>query len=159
VSAGVEVERKFVVAGDPPEASVGESEMVRQGYLAIDGTTEARVRSIGERCMLTIKGGRGLRRTEEEIEIDAGRFDRLWPLTDGRRIEKVRRRVILDDGLVAEVDVYAGDLEGLVTAEVEFASEEAAGAFRAPSWLGTEVTGDDRYANRTLAVDGIPPSR
>ena len=34
-----------------------------------------------------------------------------------------------DDGLVIELDVYTGDLDGLVTAEVEFASEEAAEAF------------------------------
>jgi adenylate cyclase len=156
VSGGVEVERKFVVAGDPPEAGVGETAEVRQGYVAIDGRTEVRIRSIGGRFVLTIKSGGGLRRTEEELDVDAARFAALWPLTEGRRVEKVRRRVALADDLVAEVDVYEGDLAGLVTAEVEFASEAAAAAFTPPAWLGTEVTGDDRYANRTLAVDGIP---
>jgi adenylate cyclase len=57
-----------------------------------------------------------------------------------------------------EVDVYAGDLDGLVSAEVEFASEEAAAAFAPPAWLGREVTGDPRYANRALAVSGPAPS-
>ena len=29
-------------------------------------------------------------------------------------------------------------------------------AFAAPEWLGAEVTGDERYANRTLALEGVP---
>jgi CYTH domain-containing protein len=62
----------------------------------------------------------------------------------------------LDDGLTAEVDVYEGALAGLITAEVEFSSEEASSAFAPPGWLGREVTGDKRYANRALAVDGLP---
>ena len=52
--------------------------------------------------------------------------------------------------------MYEGELDGLVTAEVEFPDEATALAFGAPAWLGRDVTGDTRYANRTLAVDGIP---
>ena len=32
-------------------------------------------------------------RVEEEIPIEAERFDALWPLTEGRRVEKVRHYV------------------------------------------------------------------
>jgi CHAD domain-containing protein len=39
---------------------------------------------------------------------------------------------------------------------VEFDSESQSDAFRPPDWLGEEVTGDTRYANRTLACDGWP---
>jgi adenylate cyclase len=60
------------------------------------------------------------------------------------------------DGLVLEVDVYEGDLAGLVVAEVEFPSEAAADAWRPPAWLGAEVTTDERYKNHRLAVDGVP---
>ena len=49
-----------------------------------------------------------------------------------------------------------GDLDGLVTGEIEFPDAESALAFEAPDWLGRDVTEDPRYANRTLAVDGIP---
>jgi len=52
--------------------------------------------------------------------------------------------------------VYAGDLDGLLTAEVEFPDEASARAFVAPEWLGRDVTDDPRYGNRVLAVDGIP---
>ena len=76
-------------------------------------------------------------------------------MTEGRRVVKTRHEVPLGD-LVAEVDVYAGDLDGLLTAEVEFPDEASARAFVAPGWLGRDVTDDPRYGNRVLAVDGIP---
>jgi adenylate cyclase len=64
--------------------------------------------------------------------------------------------VPLGDGLTAEVDEYEEDLRGLLTAEIEFPSVAASEAFTAPDWLGREVTGDERYANRTLALRGAP---
>jgi len=64
--------------------------------------------------------------------------------------------VPVDDGLTAEVDVYDGDLAGLVVAEIEFDSPEQGDAFEPPGWLGREVTDDSRYGNRTLAVEGRP---
>ena len=62
----------------------------------------------------------------------------------------------LGDGLEAEVDVFEGDLAGLVTAEVEFGSERQSRDFQPPAWLGKEVTGDRRYANQSLALEGDP---
>jgi adenylate cyclase len=115
-----------------------------------------RVRRVDDRSFLTIKKGPGRVRLEEEIAIDADRFERLWPLTSGRRVEKTRHRVELGDGVVAEIDVYGGGLEGLVTVDVEFPSEAAADAFVAPAWFGTEVTDDPRYRNQRLARDGMP---
>ena len=44
----------------------------------------------------------------------------------------------------------------MIMAEMEFDSETKSEAFEAPDWLGTEVTGDDRYANETIAVHGLP---
>ena len=55
-----------------------------------------------------------------------------------------------------ELDVYRDHLSGLVTAEVEFDSEDAAAAFAAPSWLGREITEEPGYKNQRLAVDGLP---
>ena len=58
--------------------------------------------------------------------------------------------------MTAEVDVYGDALAGLLTAEIEFGSTEASAAFAPPDWLGTEVTGDRRYANQSLALHGPP---
>jgi len=96
---------------------------------------------------------------EEEIPIEPERFDALWPLTEGRRVEKVRHLVALEGGLTAEVDVYAGPLDGLLTAEIEFPSETAARTFSPPPWLGEEVTGDATYANQNLAMLRSAPGR
>ncbi len=102
-----------------------------------------------------MKQGEGLRRLEEELEISAATFEALWPITEDRRVEKERFR-LERDGRTIELDVYGGGLEGLVVAEVEFESEQDSADFQPPAWLGREVTGDERYANRRLAVRGIP---
>ena len=41
-------------------------------------------------------------------------------------------------------------------AELEFPDEDAARGFEPPAWLGREVTEDDAYKNRALAVEGRP---
>ena len=152
---GVEIERKFLLDGLPPTMRLARREPIRQGYVALDGDTEVRVRLTPARAVLTIKSGRGAVRTEEEFVLDKRQGDALWELTGDRRVQKTRRRVRIGDA-VAEVDEYSGALEGLVVAEVEFADEEASRSFQPPSWFVREVTDDGRYANRSLATEGLP---
>lgn len=159
MSAAVEIERKFLVTALPGDLDRHPARPIRQGYLAIEsGGSEVRIRQIGEDTVLTVKRGGGRTRLEEEVAISADAFARLWPLTQGRRVEKVRHVLPAGDALVLELDVYEGDLAGLVVAEVEFATEAAADAWVAPPWLGAEVTDDERYKNHRLAVDGAPPA-
>ena len=155
VATHVEIERKFVVDTIPDGVAWDSEQHLRQGYLALDGATEVRVRRADGRSRLTIKHGSGLHRVEEELELDERQADALWELTDGRRLEKRRMRTRID-GTVLELDVYEGELAGLLVAEIEFASEAAALAFRPPPWLGHEVTHDDAYKNRALACNGAP---
>ena len=150
----MEVERTYLLGGG---VELGEGTDIRQGYLAIDGEVEVRVRSAGDTYTLTVKGGSGLRRTEVELELPEADFDELWPLTEGRRITKRRHRVALDRGLTAEVDVFSGPLEGLQVVEVEFPDDEAEAAFVPPAWFGDDVTDDRRYSNAHLAVAEAPP--
>lgn len=156
VPAQIEIERKFVLAAAPPGIEQHPSERIQQGYLAIaaDGV-EVRVRRQGRTAALTVKSAPGEIRVEEEIAIDSRRFEALWPLTQGRRVSKTRYLVALGAHTV-ELDVYDDALAGLVTAEIEFSSHALSADFVAPPWLGREVTGDARYANRTLATDGAP---
>ena len=158
--SGVEIERKWLVP-QLPEDELGDApaDRIQQGYLAVGSETEpeVRLRRRNERTVLTVKSAGGLVRVEEEIELDGRTFDSLWPLTEGRRVEKIRHLIPHADATI-ELDVYEGDLEGLVVAEVEFASEEASRAFDPPPWVGEDVTEDRRYKASRLAVDG-PPSR
>ncbi len=156
--AGIEVERKFIVKELPPELDRFPSELISQGYLAIgEGGLEVRLRRRGENTTLTVKKGLGRTRREEEIGLGPEQFQRLWPLTEGRRVEKLRHLIPADDGLTIELDTYTDELDGLATAEVEFDSEARADAFEPPQWFGPEVTDDPRYRNARLALNGAPP--
>jgi CYTH domain-containing protein/CHAD domain-containing protein len=149
-----EIERKFLV-DEMPRAESGQT-VIEQGYLALDERGEVRLRRKGGELLLTAKTGHGEVREEVEVPLEPRAFEALWPLTAGRRVRKVRHYVPLRDELRAEVDVYAGALDGLRTAEIEFESIEQADSFRPPSWLGAELTGDERYANQSLATQGLP---
>jgi adenylate cyclase len=152
---GVEIERKFVVERPPGQLDDGDA--IEQGYLAVaDDGVEVRIRRRAGQTTLTVKSGPDMVRTEEEIEIEPRRFDSLWPLTAGRRVTKTRHLVPVEPDLTAELDVYGGDHEGLVTAEIEFPSVEASERFSPPEWLGREVTGDRRFAAQSLALNGRP---
>jgi adenylate cyclase len=155
MAAGTEVERKYQLHEVPARIEWTEVLSLRQGYLALDGETEVRLRLDANSATLTIKHGGGRVRVEEEIALDRERAEGLWELTRGRRIHKTRRRARLD-GLLLEVDQYEGDLEGLLVAEVEFPDVEAADRFEPPPWFGREVTEDSAYKNRSLACNGRP---
>ncbi len=152
----VERERRFLV-DEPPVGEVPSTGVeLRQGYLTSDGRHSIRVRDAGSSgCTLTFKAGTGAERTELEWSIERREFDAAWPYTVGRRIEKTRHRIPAGDHVI-ELDVFAGDLEGLVIAEVECASAEALAAFTPPAWFGREVTDDGSYNNAALALFGLP---
>ena len=158
MSANQEIERKFLVTGElPDDLDRCPSEEISQGYVAVaDDGTEVRVRARGGDYTLTVKSGPSRARVEVEIEIDEGRFASIWPLTAGRRIEKRRYLIPAGDQLSIELDLYSGELDGLVTAEIEFDSEDQAEAFEPPAWIGSDVTGDGAYSNQSLAAHGRP---
>jgi adenylate cyclase len=143
---------------DPPaDLERYDASDIRQGYLAIaeDGT-EVRMRERDGDLTLTVKQGRGLVRAEEEVEMGRDAFGTLWPLTGDRRVTKRRYLIPAGEGVTIELDVYTGDLDGLVTADVEFPSAAAARRFEPPSWFGPDVTDDGRYSAQRLALDGLP---
>ena len=151
-----EIERKFLVKELPPEIDRYPHSEIIQGYLMItDNGVEVRVRKRAGRCTHTVKSGSGLVRKEAEKEITQAEFNESWPETQGKRVEKVRYDIEHEDYMV-ELDIYSGDLEGLVVAEVEFDSEEESSHFDPPKWFGEEVTLDERYKNKNLALHGRP---
>jgi CYTH domain-containing protein len=149
-----EIERKFLVAALPDP--LGSGVHLRQGYLAVDGDVEVRIRLDDKGPRLTVKAGAGLARTEVELPLPDEAAEDLWPHTERRRVEKVRHRQTLEGGAVAEVDLYEGDLDGLLTVEVEFPGEAEAAAFQPPSWFGSELTGQAGWSNASLATRGRP---
>jgi adenylate cyclase len=152
----LEIERKYLLSDVPSWVEECRSEEIEQGYLAMASAgTEVRLRRRGGQVLLTAKVGTGETRVEREIELEDEQFQALWPLTEGRRIRKTRY-LVPHEGLTVEVDRFKGDLQGMLMAEVEFDSEEASAEFEPPPWFGLDVTGDERYANESLAVNGAP---
>jgi CYTH domain-containing protein len=152
---GIEIERKFLLDGLPPALAFARRTAMLQGYLALDGDTEVRVRRTAAGAKLTVKHGGGEVRVEEELVLDSRQADALWELTSGRRLQKSRREMRVE-GVAVSVDEYAGALDGLIVAEVEFDDEDASAAFTPPAWFGREVTDDAGYKNRSLSVHGLP---
>lgn len=146
---GIEIERKFLV-NDTAFLAGLTGRRLAQGYLSDDGTTSVRVRLDGDRGTLTVKHGRdSLGRLEFEYAIPADDARRmLAEACRGPLIDKTRFDVIVD-GSHWEVDVFHGDNDGLVVAEIELPAADA--PYARPGWLGSEVTANPRYLNVNLA--------
>jgi adenylate cyclase len=146
---GTEIERKFLTRDDTWRAkAVGVP--FRQGYLSTDPARVVRVRTMGERGVITLKSQRqGLVRGEWEYSIPkADAVELLDTLCLPPLIEKTRFHVRVGAHLW-EVDEFAGENRGLVVAEIEL--EEPDEPFVMPPWAGDEVSDDPRYLNANLA--------
>ena len=62
-------------------------------------------------------------------------------------LEKVRHEIVYANKLW-EVDVFLGDNEGLIVAEIELESEDE--DFEIPEWITEEVTHEKKYYNSNL---------
>ena len=145
---GREIERKFLVEESDWE-SMGEGTVLRQGYFPTEGKTVVRVRLVGGKAFLTIKGpdtDRG--RLEFEYPVPPGEAEEMLVQLCRRPIIEKTRYKIPHAGLTWEVDVFHSDNEGLVVAEVELSSP--AQEVELPPWVGREVTGDPKYGNASL---------
>lgn len=151
-----EIERKFIVSELPDGLLEPRSfKEIKQGYLSLDAEKEIRIRDKGGKYTMTIKQGSGLKRLETQIDLNQQQFETLWPLTLGFRVEK-RRYDIKFLSHVLSLDVYYGNLEPLMTLEVEFASEEESRDFLPPDFVAHEVTTEQEYKNASLARFGLP---
>jgi CYTH domain-containing protein len=149
-----EIERKFLVASETWRKKAGKGKKIRQAVILSEGDRFLRIRAIdGRRARLTLKIGiSGLSRHEFEYDVPIDDAEELLDLANGGRISKTRYEV-RHAGYTWEIDVYDGELEGLVVAEVEMKSEQDQPEL--PPWLGREVTGDSRYSNQALAAGSL----
>ena len=144
----IEIERKFLVTSMEMLTGISGEEL-SQGYLSHSADSTVRVRVAGEQGWLTIKGRtEGASRAEFEYPVPVEDARDLLGLCQSGRIEKTRYR-IPQPPHVWEIDVFHGDNQGLVVAEIELRSEQD--RFDQPEWLGEEVTDDPRYFNSALS--------
>ena len=166
----IETEKKFLVLDDGFKAQAVKSYRIRQGYLAHDSGRTVRVRIRDDKGFLTIKGPSIVAgsRPEWEKEISLQDAEDLFALCKPGRVDKTRwivpagmpgqaghpGEVVMADpdrpSRYFEVDEFHGENDGLVMAEIELGSPDE--PFERPSWLGKEVTDDDRYYNGYLST-------
>jgi adenylate cyclase len=148
---GQEIERKFLVVGDAWR-ELGRAVVIRQGYLSTVKERTVRIRTVDSRGFLTIKGvTRGISRLEFEYDIPLEEANQMLDeLCERPLIEKTRRKIDID-GLVWEVDEFAGVNQGLILAEVELASPDQ--KITLPDWIGADVSDDPRYYNANLVAN------
>ena len=146
-----EIERKFLVTSIDFIAQSNNQNRIVQGYLNSNPSRTVRVRIKGAKGFLTIKGkgnASGTTRFEWEKEIDVAEAESLLLLCEKGIIDKIRYEILVGKHTF-EVDVFSGENQGLVMAEVELSEENE--FFEKPNWLGIEVTGDKRFFNSYLS--------
>lgn len=145
-----EIEHKFLVANHDWQTLVTHSANFKQGYLNYDGTSSVRVRIAEKQAWLNIKSATlGTHRQEFEYAIPlADAEEMIATLCHQPLIEKIRH--FINDGVhIWEIDVFSGENQGLIVAEIELS--EVGETFNKPAWLGAEVTHDARYYNNNLS--------
>lgn len=145
---GIEIERKFLVTSDAWRDGAPAGLRMSQGYLSRQPGRTVRVRLAGDRAWLTIKGAaEGISRAEFEYPIPPSDAAGMLALCELGVIDKTRYEVPFGDHLW-EVDVFHGENDGLIVAEVELG--DACEKPLLPAWVGLEVSEDRRYANSSL---------
>ena len=145
----MEIERKFIVTDPPKDLDSYPHSEIEQGYLCMEPVI--RIRRLDHYYILTYKSKGLMKRAEHEFPLTKQAYEHLKSKIDGILIYKTRYQIPASGSLTIELDIFHGDHEGLMMAEVEFPSEEAALDYEGPEWFEDEVTLDPRYQNNNLA--------
>lgn len=144
----IEIEHKFLVVNDSYKSMATGKLFIRQGYLNRNPDRTVRIRTMGNKGFLTVKGrNHGCGRLEFEYEIPCKDAEKILDLAEPGIVEK-SRYIVPFEGLIWEVDEFHGSLNGVVTAEVELPKEDH--LYKKPSFVGEDITGNPAYYNSNL---------
>ena len=130
----MEIERKFLIKKLPDNLTSYKARKIEQAYLCTDPVV--RVRRDNDDYYLTYKSKGMIVREEYNLPLTKEAYGHLLAKADGNIITKTRYEIPEKDNLTIEFDVFEGKFDGLLLAEVEFASEEEALAYIPPEWFG-----------------------
>ena len=150
----MEIERKFI-AGNI-NYNKYDNYLIEQGYIAKNKGFKIRVRKVtkNDDIKYTLTYKRKINseiniNSEYELDIDEDIYNQLLNKRDGNIIRKTRYLIPFNN-LVAELDIFHDNLEGLKMVEVEFKDRDQYEAFKKPIWFLDEVTHDKRFSNSNL---------
>lgn len=142
----MEIERKFLVKELPDDLESYPCLLIEQAYLCTDPVV--RIRRQNNDYYMTYKGRGLMEREEYNLPLNAEAYAHLKTKADGRTITKKRYCIPFGE-LTIELDIFSSP-EGLIMAEVEFPTREAALSFTPPDWFAEDVTEDSRYHNSNM---------
>lgn len=145
----MEIERKFLIKKLPDNLTSYNARKIEQAYLCTDPVV--RVRRDNDVYYLTYKSKGMIVREEYNLPLTKEAYRHLLAKADGNIITKTRYEIPEKDNLTIELDVFEGKFDGLLLAEVEFASEEEALGYIPPEWFGEDVSNSTKYHNSTLS--------
>ncbi len=147
----MEIERKYLVKKIPFELDSFEKHEIIQCYLnPIQKGVERRTRKKNGKYFYTEKSFGNLVREEFEKEISENEFLNLLKEQINYTINKDRYHIPFNN-LLIELDVYKDQLQGLITADVEFNSVKESEDFIPPIWFSEEITYEKKYKNFYLS--------
>ena len=147
----MEIERKYLIDEKnlPADLESCRSVLIEQGYLCRKPVV--RIRRQDDRYILTYKSSGMMAHEEYNLPLTQEAYEHLKTKADGNVITKRRYLIPLDDVLTIELDLFSGAFEGMILAEVEFPTEEAANTFTPPDWFTEDVTFKKEYHNSYLS--------
>ena len=143
----MEIERKFLVDKIPFSLDSYKKKEISQGYLCTNPVL--RIRKSNDEYRVTYKGEGLVSREEYDLPFSKEGFYRLVSSVDGALIEKTRYLIPFGKYTI-ELDVFHGDYEGLIMAEVEFEDLEECEGFAPPEWFGEDVSESGLFQNSKL---------
>ncbi len=150
----MEIERKCKIEKLPDGYDAFPFFIIEQAYLCTEPVV--RIRRQDQDYFLTYKSKGLLEREEYNLPLTQKAYQHLLKKADGIILTKKRYRIPLPSfagkpDLTIELDLFFGDYEGLMLAEVEFPTKEAALSFTPPDWFGEDVTFSGQYQNSRLS--------
>lgn len=163
-----EIERKYAVKYIPENINFDKIINIEQFFIYHDKRTLIRLRKIAEinntlnvntEYIYTLKTTGDIqydnsysmgRKYEIESNIEEKEYSSLIGRKISNTINKTRIVIPIPNKLKAEIDVFHGYLEGLITVEVEFEDLNQANNFLKPDWFGEEL-GYKELSNRKLS--------
>ncbi|MBD3790115.1 MAG: CHAD domain-containing protein [Campylobacterales bacterium] len=134
-------------------------EKLIQYYTKATPTKSIRYRKSSDHYFKTVKIGKGGIRDEVEMQISKKIYQKNRSKAVGEPIRKKRYHVKLDN-ILYSIDVYKKPFKPLTVLEVEFDTLKAYEAFSLPDvllpYVEKEVTEDEAYKNKNLALFGLP---
>ncbi|MDO4727206.1 MAG: CYTH domain-containing protein [Porphyromonadaceae bacterium] len=145
----IEIERKYLVK-NLDFVKYGVPHRIKQGYISVEDGRVVRIRIKDQKGYITLKSAsQGFACHEFEYEIPVSDAQLMLDKMCHKPIIDKTRFDLLHKGKKWEIDVFNGENEGLIIAEIELQSKDE--EFKIPPFIDREVTDDHRYYNAYIA--------